>query len=319
MTNLILPIIVSFATALIIGPILIPLMQKLKFGQVVRDDGPESHLSKTGTPTMGGFIIIISVLVSVFIFIKGFDPYIIAFTIAFIGFGLIGFIDDYIKVVLKRSMGLRAWQKSSLQLIVSIILAIFIYNHIGTQIRVPFYDKMWDIGWWIIPFAVFVLMATTNSSNLTDGLDGLVAGISLVYFATYALIFSFGIIYSGGNLMVICAAMVGACLGFIRFNTYPARIFMGDLGSLAIGGAVGMIALLSKTALWVPIMGFMFMISSISVIIQVGSYKTRKKRVFKMAPIHHHFEKLGYPEMKITTMYIIITTILCLIGILAFK
>jgi phospho-N-acetylmuramoyl-pentapeptide-transferase len=319
MTNLILPIIVSFAAALMIGPILIPLMQKLKFGQVVRDDGPESHLSKTGTPTMGGFIIIISVFISIFIFIKGFDPYVIAFAIAFVGFGIIGFIDDYIKVVLKRSMGLRAWQKSSLQLIVSIILAMFIYNHIGTQIRVPFYDKMWDIGWWIIPFAVFVLMATTNSVNLTDGLDGLVSGISLVYFATYALIFSFGIIYSGENLMVICAAMVGACLGFIRFNTYPARIFMGDLGSLAIGGAVGMVALLSKTALWGPIMGFMFMISSISVIIQVGSYKTRKKRVFKMAPIHHHFEKLGYPEMKITTMYIIITTILCLVGILAFR
>lgn len=319
MTELILPIIVSFAAALIIGPVLIPLFKKLKLGQVVRDDGPESHLSKTGTPTMGGFIIIIAVLVSIFIFIKGFDPYVIAFIIAFAGFAAIGFVDDYIKVVLKRSKGLKAWQKALMQLVLSIVLALFVYQHIGSQLALPFSDKTLDIGYLIIPFAAFILLATTNSVNLTDGLDGLVSGLSLVYFASYALLFSWGIIYSGGNLMIVCAALVGGCLGFIRFNTYPARVFMGDTGSLALGGAVGMIALISKTALWLPIMGFMFMASSISVIIQVVSYKTRKKRVFKMAPIHHHFEKLGYPEVKITTIYIIITTILCLIGILAFK
>ncbi len=319
MTELIVPILVSFAIAALIGPFAIPFLKKLKFGQIVRDDGPQSHLSKSGTPTMGGFIIIISAVVGILIFSNNLNPETIIFISAFVGFGLIGFADDFIKVVLKRSTGLRAWQKALLLLILSSILSYFIYKYVGTEIKLPFSDKMWDIGWGIIPLSSFALLSTTNSANLTDGLDGLLSGINLVYFAAFALAFAFVSSAMDANLLIISTCMTGATLGFIIFNTYPARVFMGDTGSLALGGGIGMIALLSKTVIWIPFMAMMIVFSSISVIIQVGYYKKTKKRVFKMAPLHHHFEQLGYPEMKITTIYIIITTVLCLVGILAIR
>ncbi|MCK5130273.1 MAG: phospho-N-acetylmuramoyl-pentapeptide-transferase, partial [Clostridiales bacterium] len=224
MTQTILTILISFTVALIVGPIMIPLLQKLKFGQVVRDDGPESHLSKSGTPAMGGFIIIIATLVSVFIFFKGFDSYIIAFILAFIGFGLIGFVDDYIKVVLKRPTGLKAWQKAIMQLLLSIGLAIYIQSIVGNEIAIPFSNQMINLGWLMIPFAILILHATSNSVNLTDGLDGLASSMSLIFFLAYVVIFQASDIYSDGNLVTISAALVGACLGFLRFNTYPARV-----------------------------------------------------------------------------------------------
>ena len=317
MTELIIPILASFAIAIVTGPIIIPLLKRLKFGQVVRDDGPQSHLSKTGIPTMGGFIMLIAAVAAIFIFAKGIDYNVILFIVAFVGFGIIGFLDDFIKVVLKRSKGLDAKQKAALILILSLVLAFFIYKNVGGQLRLPFTDKTWDIGWWIIPLSTFVLLSTTNSANLTDGQDGLLSGINMVYFAAYALIFAFAVNGFSGNLMVVSSAMVGASLGFLVFNSHPAKVFMGDTGSLALGGAMGMIALLSGTAIWVPFMALMTVASSVSVIIQVAYYKRTKKRVFKMAPLHHHFELLGHPEIKITAMYIIITAIMCLIGMLA--
>lgn len=201
----------------------------------------------------------------------------------------------------------------------AVVLALYFTNHVGTSIRLPFTERQWDMGWMYFPFAVFVIVATVNGTNLTDGLDGLLGSTSLVYFAAFALIFFSGIIPATGELMMICSAMVGALLGFLRFNTYPARTFMGDTGSLAIGGLAAFIALSSKMALWIPIMGGVFLASSLSVILQVASFKLRGKRIFKMAPLHHHFELLGLPETRVVAMYTIVTTALCFIGLLAVR
>lgn len=312
------PIIVAFLTSLASGPVIIPALQKLKFGQVIRDDGPQSHLKKAGTPTIGGLIILLSVMVGTVVFLRHYDPNMLAAGICFFGFGLIGFLDDFIKINRKRSKGLSAWQKIIMQMVVSVVIALYAYSHIGSSLRLPFTEREWDLGFWYIPFIVFVLIGAVNSVNLTDGLDGLASGVSLVFFAAYALIFaSIASAYSE-NMLILCGTLVGACLGFLRFNVFPARIFMGDTGSLALGGAVAFVAIVSRTALWLPIMGGCFMISSLSDIIQVGSYKLRnKKRVFKMAPIHHHFELMGMPETRVVAMYMIATTILCLLGLLA--
>ena len=317
MTQLIFPVLIAFVASLALGPILIPALQKLKFGQVVRDDGPQSHLKKTGTPTMGGFMIIISTVIACVILIRGYDPHVAMAAFSFIGFGIIGFIDDMIKISSKNSGGLKARQKIVMQFIIAVVLAVYTYQHVGTSIKIPFSDAEWDLGFWIIPVVIFMVIGITNSTNLTDGLDGLLSGVSLVYFAAYALIFLAGILPSGNNLLIMCGALVGACLGFLRFNAFPARLFMGDTGSLAIGGMVVFVGIVTKTLLWFPIMGLMFAVASISVIIQVTSYKLRKKRVFKMAPLHHHFELKGYHEVTVVSMYMIITVILCLVGILA--
>ncbi|MGI5877186.1 MAG: phospho-N-acetylmuramoyl-pentapeptide-transferase [Christensenellales bacterium] len=312
------PILVSFFACLAAGPVLIPLLTKLKFGQVVRDDGPQSHLKKAGTPTIGGLIILVGVMTGTGVFLRSYDPNMLAAGICFLGFGIIGFLDDFLKIHKKRSLGLRAWQKIVLQLLVSIAVALYMYTHIGTTLRLPFTDRTWDLGVWYVPFAVLVLIATVNSANLTDGLDGLLSGVSLVYFAAYTLIFAALSSPLSDNMLVLCGALVGSCLGFLRFNVFPARVFMGDTGSLALGGAVAFVALASRTALWLPVMGGCYLISSLSDIIQVASYKLRdKKRVFKMAPIHHHFELMGMPETRVVAMYMIATTILCLAGLWA--
>lgn len=319
MQTILAPTIAAFIAAVIIGPIAIPILQKMKFGQIVRDDGPESHLSKQGTPTMGGIIIIVSVIVGSLLFIKDYDFDILLGFVAFLGYGLIGFIDDALIIKRKQSTGLRAWQKSLLQLILSAVIAIYTYKHIGTEILVPFTSIQWDLGFWVIPLVIFVLVASTNSVNLTDGLDGLASGVSVVFFASFTLIFASGLVSDSGNLVVVSAAVAGGCLGFIVFNRYPARVFMGDTGSLALGGMVAYMVIASKTMLWLPIMGIMFVLSSVSVIIQVLYFKKTGKRVFKMAPLHHHYEKKGYHEITIVTMYIIISIVACMIGIMAFK
>lgn len=312
------PIIVSFLACLASGPILIPLLQKLRFGQVIRADGPQSHLKKAGTPTSGGLIILLGIMAGTAAFTRHYDPNMIAAGICFFGFGLIGFLDDFLKINRKRSLGLRAWQKIVLQLGLSLVIALYAYNHIGTSLRLPFTAAEWDLGVWYVPFVVLVLIASVNSVNLTDGLDGLASGVSLVYFAAYALIFASVSSPHSEGMLILCGALVGACLGFLRFNVFPARIIMGDTGSLALGGAVAFAAIISRTALWLPVMGGCFMISSLSDIIQVGSYKLRnKKRVFRMAPIHHHFELMGVPETRIVAMYMIATAILCLLGLWA--
>ena len=310
-------IVVAFLICMVVGPLAIPILQKLKFGQVIRSEGPQWHMKKTGTPTMGGIIILLGAMLSCLIFTGYASPEMAGAWLAIGGFGLIGLLDDFIKVVLKRNLGLKAWQKAGLQLIVSVALSLYIIQHVGTSIRIPFTTLEWDLGWWYLPVLVFIMIATTNSVNLTDGLDGLAGGVSLVYFVFFTLLlFAFPELGSE-PLLILSASLVGACLGFLRFNVYPARVFMGDFGSLLLGGAVVYLATATKLTLWLPVMGGMFMLSTISVILQVGSYKLRKKRIFKMAPLHHHFELMGLPETRIVSMYMIVTTILCLIGVLA--
>jgi phospho-N-acetylmuramoyl-pentapeptide-transferase len=320
MQNIIFPVLISFMTCLAVGPAIIPLMQKLKFGQIIRDEGPKWHQKKSGTPFMGGIIILIALGVTCLILIRRWEPSAIVGMGLILAAAIIGFIDDFTKHVMKRNMGLKAWQKLALQVLVAGAASIYAYIHIGTSIKLPFTTAEWDMGWWYIPFTMFVILAAINSTNLTDGLDGLAAGVGLIYFAAISIIFIYLSKMPGvDNYLIIAGALAGACLGFLRFNVFPARIFMGDTGSLALGAGVAWLAIVARIPLWLPVMAGMYMASTVSDIIQVASFKLRHKRVFKMAPLHHHFEMLGYPETRIVSMYMIITTILCLAGLLAVR
>ena len=331
MKEIIGAVIVSFLICLVGGALLIPALRRLKFGQTVRDDGPQTHLAKNGTPTMGGIFILLALVLAAVMFSK--DLLGLKFTLAAVlstlAFGLIGFLDDYIKVVRKRSLGLKAYQKIIGQAGAAIVLALFCYlnEDIGSKIWVPFLNVEWDLGIWYVPFAVFVIIGTVNSVNLTDGLDGLLSGVTTIVSAALVIIAYYMARQLGEagaaqwamnvqNVAVFCGAMAGACLGFLRFNAYPARVFMGDTGSLGLGGAVAAVALLLRIPLLVVVMGAAYVASSVSVILQVGSFKLRGKRIFKMAPLHHHFELKGHPESKIVAMYMIITALLCLVSLL---
>ena len=330
MDIIIYSVLAAFFIALAAGYVGVPLLKRLKLGQQIRDDGPQTHLSKAGTPTMGGIIILIGLIAASLIFARGSFEYMWFALGITLGFGLIGLMDDLIIVLKKRALGLKAYQKIVGQIGIALIVAFFAYNNpaIGSKLIVPFFGIEWDLGAWYIPFTVISVVLIVNSVNLTDGLDGLASGVVLVNTATYAIIF-FGIyqMYAStgqtlaaagtSNMMVFSASLTGACLGFLRFNTYPAKVFMGDTGSLALGGAISVIGVVSRLQLLLVITGFLVLMSSISVILQVGSYKTRKKRIFKMAPLHHHFELKGVPETRIVAFYYMITVILCLVGILA--
>lgn len=309
-------IMISFTITLLLGPIFIPILKKLKFGQTVRDEGPKSHLSKNGTPTMGGIIMIIAIVLTSLTTTRLNKDMIFAL-ISIVGFGLIGFIDDYIKVVLKRSLGLRAYQKIIGQLLLAIILAVYQSKTsiLGTKLIVPFFrDFTIDLGILYIPFIVFVAIGTVNSVNLTDGLDGLASGVTLIVGAFFAMI---AIYWGNVSISIVCAALVGACLGFLKFNTHPAKVFMGDTGSMALGGAIAAAAILMNLTLIIPIVGGIYFAESLSVIIQVVSFKLTGKRVFKMSPLHHHFELEGWGETKVVTIFWIVSVLLCLIGFIA--
>lgn len=312
--DVILPVLIAFGISVVLSPIVIPFLKKLKFGQFVRDDGPESHLKKSGTPTMGGLIILISIVVTSLIYIKDY-PRIIPVLFATLGFGIIGFLDDYIKVVMKRSLGLRAWQKMLGQLVVTGIFAYYIYAHtdLGTEMIIPFWGKTVDIGWIYYVLLFFVMLGTANGANFTDGLDGLASSVT-VLIATFFTVVAIG--YNSGVEPITCAT-VGSLLGFLVYNVYPARVFMGDTGSLALGGFVASTAYVLKMPLIIIIVAFIYFAEVLSVIIQVTYYKKTGKRVFKMAPIHHHFELCGWPETKVVSIFSIVTAVLCLIGILA--
>lgn len=328
MDTMIYSILVSFIISLAAGYIGVPFLKRLKFGQQVRDDGPQTHLSKAGTPTMGGIIIVVALVITTFLFRTGSYQYVLFSLGVTLGFGLIGLLDDMIIVVKKRSLGLRAYQKILGQTGIALIAAVFAYTNpqIGSKLIVPFSGAEWDLGFWYIPFTVISVVLIVNSVNLTDGLDGLASGVTIINAAAYMIIF-YGLLQnlSGQyleesdtlNMAVFSASLTGACLGFLRFNTYPAKVFMGDTGAFALGGALSVIVVVSRLQLLLIITGFMFLLTSISVILQVGSYKLRKKRIFKMAPLHHHFELKGVPETKIVAFYMLITTALCLLGILA--
>lgn len=332
MQPIIFSVMIAFIVSIVMGPVLIPMLQKLKFGQTVRNDGPERHKTKNGTPTMGGIMMLVAITVPVAIMAKGSFEYVVLALLTTLGYGLVGFLDDFIKVKLKRSLGLRAYQKIIGQVGLALVIAVYAYNSplIGSKLFVPFVNIEWDMGIFYIPFAVFVTVSLVNAVNLTDGLDGLASGVTLICAVAYAAIYSYSASLAASqgdmlyqvnmqNMVVFSGAVAGACLGFLRFNAFPARVFMGDTGSLALGGALSAMAILNRSMLLIPIMGGMFVASCISVILQVGSYKLRnKKRIFLMAPLHHHFELKGFPETKIVSMYMIITTILCMLSLLAY-
>ena len=332
MNNSILALIVAAFFVILSAPFVIPILRKLKLGQNEREEGPQSHKVKQGTPSMGGVMIIVAIIIATIIPILftcfgdgGDEPqFVLPALLVTVGFGIVGFLDDFIKVKMKRNLGLRAYQKLIGQFGISLAFAFYLKETLGTELYLPFSNAVIDLGWFYIPFAVFVIVGTVNSVNLTDGIDGLASSVSVVYAICMSVIFIYigkaaqqnGQIYIAGtgNLSVFSAAVAGACIGFLGYNSYPAKVIMGDTGALALGGAVSAMALVSRSVLLLPIMGFCFMASSISVILQVGSYKLRnKKRIFKMAPIHHHFELCGMSETSIVTMYLITTTILCLV------
>ena len=289
--SVLMPVIISFLISVIFCPILIPFLRKLKFGQTEREDGPESHLKKTGTPTMGGLVILASILLTSLIYVGRYKE-IIPVLFMTLGFGLIGFLDDYIKVVKKRSLGLTPSQKMTLQFIVT---GVFIYYYfqvaeLDTSIKIPFVDGIGFVmpPWLFVIFVFIVVLGTVNGVNFTDGLDGLASGVTVIV-ATFFTIVSLTV---NPEMTPITGAVVGSLLGFLLFNTYPARVFMGDTGSLALGGFVSAIALILHMPLFIVIVGLIYLVEVISVILQVGYFKlTHGKRIFKMAPIHHHLDR----------------------------
>lgn len=316
MTRAIYAILIAFAANVVLCPAAIPLLRRLKFGQNVRDDGPESHLIKAGTPTMGGIMILLSMLISSAFFLKGnYDGIMVIFMT--VGYGLIGLLDDYIKVVRKRSLGLRAWQKIVLQLVVTGMFIYYIYNFtdIGTAVYIPFMGGFSiDLGIVFIPFVICVVLGTVNAVNLTDGLDGLASGVSVLV----TLFFMFAAYGMKSGVLPVAGAAAGSLLGFLLFNSYPARVFMGDTGSLALGGFIAAMAVLFRMPLFLLIAGIIYVCESLSVILQVGYFKlTHGKRIFKMAPLHHHFEQCGWKETKVVAVFYIVTAIGVLVGFLA--
>lgn len=292
---------VALILALLAGPLVIPVLRRLKFGQSIRQEGPKRHLAKAGTPTMGGIIILVAAVVPTLLFAGGKIEILLALFVT-LGHGLIGFIDDFIKVVLKRSLGLKAKQKIFGQICMAIGLVYLAKSYLGldTTLWVPLVNAMVDFGPWYYLLTFLVLIGTTNAVNLTDGLDGLAAGTTIVSSLVYAVI----CLYLGKmSLAIFCVSLAAACLGFLKFNAYPAKVFMGDTGSLALGGALAAVAVLTKTELLLVIVGGVYVVEALSVIIQVTSFKTTGKRVFLMSPIHHHFELLGWKEKKVVAVF----------------
>ncbi|MCM0650164.1 phospho-N-acetylmuramoyl-pentapeptide-transferase [Clostridium swellfunianum] len=317
MRKIVYAILLGFLLSSIIGTILIPLFKRLKLGQNIREEGPKSHYKKASTPTFGGIVFILSSIIAMLFFIKQYNKEIQFVFYSLIVFGFIGFLDDFLKKVHKKNEGLTSKQKMLLLLFASTTFAIYAYYNprIGSTIILPFGGRMIDLGLLYIPFIIFIYAATTNSVNLTDGLDGLAASVTLLVMVFFALV-AFNLGYY--TLSIFCGCMSGALLGFLRFNSFPAKIIMGDTGALALGGMVATIAIILKTPFIIAIVGGIYVLEALSDLIQVISYKTTGKRVFKMAPIHHSFELSGWHEAKIVSLFSIITTILCLIGFLSF-
>lgn len=307
---------VSFILAVILGPLCIPLLRRLKFGQQIRQDGPQSHLKKAGTPTMGGIIILLAFTLS-FLKFSVINTNFAVLLVATLGFGLVGFLDDYIKIVFKRSLGLTARQKLIGQLLFSVIICVLLYtNHHSTAIAIPGTSVKWELGWFYYVFITLMLLATSNAVNFTDGVDGLLSGVSAIAFGAFAII---ALQASEHASAIAAAAMIGAVLGFLVFNAHPAKVFMGDSGSLGIGGAIAAIAILTKTELLFIIIGGIFVIELLSVVLQVGSFKLRGKRIFKMSPIHHHFELSGWSEWRVVTTFWAAGLVLAALGLIINK
>ena len=314
--NIVISVLVAFGLSVLLGPVVIPFLRKLKMGQTERVDGVQSHLKKAGTPTMGGVIILVSVAVTSVFYIKDY-PKIIPILFVTLGFGLIGFLDDYLKVVMKRSDGLFPKQKMALQILVTAVFAYYMVNFtdVSLDMVIPFTNgKTWDIGWLAIPLLFIVVIGTVNGVNFTDGLDGLASSVTVLV-ATFFTVVAIG---TKSGVEPITCAVVGALLGFLLFNVYPASVFMGDTGSLALGGFVASTAYMLQMPIFIVIVGLIYLVEVLSVMIQVTYFKkTGGKRIFKMAPIHHHFELCGWSETRVVAVFSIITAILCLIALLA--
>lgn len=313
--TILMSVFLSFAISVAAGPVVIPFLRRLKVGQTVRGEGPETHLKKNGTPTMGGILILLSVVITSVFFVKDY-PKIIPVLFLTLGFGLIGFLDDYIKVVLKRSMGLRAWQKFLLQVVVTGVFVFYIrqYTDISLVMKVPYMEGVYlDFGWMNIPVLFFIVIGTVNGTNFTDGVDGLASSVTVLV----ATFFSVVAIGTGSGIEPVTCAVVGALLGFLLFNVYPASVFMGDTGSLALGGFVAAAAYMMQMPLFIVIVGFIYMVEVVSDILQVSYFKmSGGKRIFKMAPIHHHFELCGWSETRVVAVFSIVTALLCLAALM---
>lgn len=308
---LILTFVIGVIIALILGPITIPLLRRLKFGQNIREEGPKSHLKKAGTPTMGGVMFILSTTIVMLIMSDSFTEKGMVALYSLIAFGFIGFLDDLLKILKKQSEGLKAWQKMLLLLIVSGGFGYYSYVNLPHDIVIPFTSFKLPLGVLYVPFVVFVYAAMTNAVNLTDGLDGLASTVSVLVLTFFGVL---TFIIKDYSLTIFSVALIAGLIGFLKFNAYPAKVFMGDTGSLSIGGAITTIAIISGYPLLIVIVGGIYVVEALSVIIQVTSFKSTGKRVFKMAPIHHHFEQLGWSETKIVSVFSIITVVFCFIA-----
>lgn len=315
-TDVILPVIISFALCAALCPIIIPFLRRLKFGQPVRPDGPQTHLKKSGIPTMGGLCFLLSMTGASLLYIKE-CPRIVPILFVSLGFALIGFLDDYIKVVMKNSKGLLPLQKMAGQCLITAVFAFYLLNYsdVGTEAILPFTGGMViDLGPFFLPVFFFIILGTVNGANFTDGLDGLAASVTLLI-AVFLTMVAIG---TNAGIAPITGAVVGSLMGFLMFNVYPAKVFMGDTGSLALGGFVAATAYMMNLPLFLPMIAMIYMVEILSVIIQVTYFKkTGGKRIFKMAPIHHHFELCGWSETRVVAIFSIITAVLCMIAYLA--
>ncbi|MDF2855603.1 MAG: mraY [Neobacillus sp.] len=309
-------ILMGFLITVLLSPIFIPFLKRLKFGQSIREEGPKSHLAKTGTPTMGGIMILFSIIITTLVMTGKFsEPTVKTYLLVIVtfGFGLLGFLDDFIKVVLKRNLGLTSRQKLLGQIIISVIF-YFIYkqNDFSTVISLPFSDFSFDLGWGFVFFIVFWLVGFSNAVNLTDGLDGLLSGTAAIAFGAFAVL---AWNQSQVEIAIFSVAVAGAVLGFLVFNAHPAKVFMGDTGSLALGGAIAAIAILTKLEFLLLIIGGVFVIETLSVILQVISFKTTGRRIFRMSPLHHHYELVGWSEWRVVVTFWSVGLILAILGI----
>ncbi len=310
------PVIVSFAISAAAGPVVIPVLREMKVGQTVRDDGPQTHLKKNGTPTMGGLIFLLSVVVTSLFYVKDY-PKIIPILFVTVGFGIVGFLDDYIKVVLRRSEGLTPGQKMAGQILVTAVFAWYMvsYSDVGLEMLIPFSGGVYlNPGFLSVPLLFAAVIGTVNGTNFTDGLDGLASSVTIMV----AVFFTVVAIGTGSGISPVTCAVTGGLLGFLLFNVYPASVFMGDTGSPALGGFVASTAYMLRLPLFILIVGLIYVVEVLSVMIQVTYFKaTHGKRFFKMAPIHHHFEKCGWSETRVVAVFSIVTALCCLIALAA--
>lgn len=308
---------IALLVCILMGPVMIPFLTRLKVGQSIRDDGPQSHQVKAGTPTMGGLMIITAVMIGTFI-VAGSSPEALSAVMVMVAFGAIGFWDDYIKVVLKRSLGLRAREKLVLQFVVGLFFGILLVTFFGrgTSIIIPFTGTSFDLGYFYYPFLILVLMGTANGVNLTDGLDGLAAGVTFFAALGYALV---AMMTTHFSLLAFCAALGGARLGFLVYNHFPARVFMGDTGSMALGGALAAVAAITRTEIALILIGGVYVVETLSVILQVISFQTTGKRIFLMSPLHHHFELKGWSEPRVVRTFWLLSFLFVLLGLWGLK